>query len=285
MDQDGPEKRIADLEHQLGGQRDAYLPSAQRAQPRNATPEAGTALMDLPVWMSLWVRRMGAAALVLATVVSCSDPVLPISAATPGSTVTPDRMNSIFLNPEEVNSILGPNGGMDISVPISQGPYTKNLETMADPDCRSTDSPGLGPVYEGSGHTAISTEMMVGDDGRRLTPAVAVFPSADLASAFVGNIAAKWKGCAGRTIKAQTIPTIFGGTYQEQMFVLGDYLGGADAIGLSRTKTDGHYPPCQRGLAAEWNVVVDVDVCTTPLDRQGRAIADKMLAKVEAAAS
>jgi serine/threonine-protein kinase len=124
--------------------------------------------------------------------------------------------------------------------------------------------------------------MMVGDHRRSLTQAVAVFPSADLAGAFVANIAAKWKACAGRTIKAQMIPTT-SGIYSEQTFTLGPYLGGADAIGLSRTTTDGHQ--CQRALLADLNVVVDVDACTSPLDREGRTIADKMSVKAEAAAS
>jgi hypothetical protein len=196
--------------------------------------------------------------------------------------VAPDRLDSIFLTPEEVNPLMG-TGSMQISVPINPGPFTKNLETMADQDCRSTDSPALGPVYEGSGDTAISIEAMVGDQGRSLTQAVAVFPSAQLAQAFVANIAAKWKGCAGRTIKAQMIPTINGGLYTEQTFTLGPYLGGADAIGLSRTTIDGHQ--CQRALLSDLNVVVDVDACTSPLDRQGRTIANKMSVKAEAAAS
>lgn len=124
---------------------------------------------------------------------------------------------------------------------------------------------------------------MVGGHRRSLTQAVAVFPSADLAQAFAANIAAKWKACAGRTIKAQMIPTTSGGIYSEQTFTLGPYLGGADAIGLSRTTTDGYQ--CQRALLADLNVVVDVDACTSPLDRQGRTIANKMSVKAEAAAS
>jgi serine/threonine-protein kinase len=219
---------------------------------------------------------------VAAVLGGCSAAGLPVSSAAPGATVAPDRLDSIFLTPEEVNPLMGTDS-MQISVPINPGPYTKNLETMADQDCRSTDSPALGPVYEGSGYTAISTEMMVGDQGRRLTQAVAVFPSADLAQAFVANLAAKWKACAGRTIKAQMIPTIYGGIYSEQTFTLGSYLGGADAIGLSRTTTDGYQ--CQRALLSDLNVVVDVDACTSPLDRQGRTIANKMSAKAEAAAS
>jgi serine/threonine-protein kinase len=144
------------------------------------------------------VRRVFVAAVVAAVVGGCWAAVLPVSSAAPGATVGPDRLDSIFLTPEEVNPLMGTDS-MQISVPINPGPYTKSLETMADQDCRSTDNPALGPVYEGSGYTAISTEMMVGDHRRSLTQAVAVFPSADLADAFVANIAAKWKGCAGRT--------------------------------------------------------------------------------------
>jgi serine/threonine kinase PknH len=223
-----------------------------------------------------------AAAIVAAVVGGFWAAVPPVSSAAPGATVAPDRLDSIFLTPDEVNPLMGTDS-MQISVPINPGPYTKNLETMADQDCRSTDSPALGPAYEGSGYTAISTEMMVGDHRRALTQAVAVFPSADLAQAFVATIAVKWKACAGRIIKAQTIPTIDGGIYREQTFTLGGYLGGADAIGLSRTATDGQQ--CQRALLSDLNVVVDVDACTSPLDREGRTIADKMSVKAEAAAS
>jgi serine/threonine kinase PknH len=214
--------------------------------------------------------------------VGCWAAALPVSSAAPGATVAADRLNSIFLTTEEVNPLMGTDGSMQVSVPINPGPYTKNLETMADRECRSTDSPALGPVYEGSGYSAIGTEMMVDDQGRSLTQAAAVFPSADLAGAFVANIAAKWKACAGRTIKAQVIPTTGGGVSTEQTFTLGGYLGGADAIGLSRTTTDGKQ--CQRAMLADLNVVVDVDACTSPLDRQGQAIANKMSVKAEAAA-
>jgi serine/threonine kinase PknH len=221
-----------------------------------------------------------AAGTVVAVGGGCAAAVLPVSSAAPGATVAADRLGSIFLTTEEVNPLMG-TGSMQVSVPIDPGPYTKNLETMADRDCRSTDSPALGPVYEGSGYYVIGTEMMVGDQGRSLTQAVAVFPSADLAGAFVANIAAKWKACAGRTIKAQVIPAT-GGVSTEQTFTLGGYLGGADAIGLSRTTTDGKQ--CQRAMLADLNVVVDVDACTSPLDRQGQAIANKMSVKAEAAA-
>jgi hypothetical protein len=60
--------------------------------------------------------------------------------------------------------------------------------------------------------------------------------------------AAKWKACAGRTIKAQMVSTTSGGVYREQTFTLGPYLGGADAIGLSRTTSDG---TSQRALLSD----------------------------------
>jgi hypothetical protein len=83
--------------------------------------------------------------------------------------------------------------------------------------------------------------------------------------------------------QAQVIPTTSGGIYREQTFTLGPYLGGADAIGLSRTAIDGHQ--CQRAVLSDLNVVVDVDACMSPLDRQGRTIANKMSVKAAAAAS
>jgi PknH-like extracellular domain len=230
----------------------------------------------------VFVAVAAAIVAVAAVVGGCWAAVLPVSSAAPGATVAPDRLDSIFLTAEEVNPLMGTDS-MQISVPINPGPYTKNLETMADQDCRSTDSPALGPVYEGSGYAAISTEMMVGDHRRSLTQAVAVFPSSDLAGALAANMAAKWKACAGRTHQGTNDPHHFWWRLQRADIHPGPYLGGADAIGLSRTTTDGYQ--CQRALLSDLNVVVDVDACTSPLDRQGRTIANKMSVKAEAAAS
>jgi hypothetical protein len=80
---------------------------------------------------------------IVAAVVGCWAAVLPVGSAARGVTVAPDRLDSVFLTPEEVNPLMGTDS-MQISVPINPGPYTKNLETMADQDCRSTDSPALG---------------------------------------------------------------------------------------------------------------------------------------------
>jgi PknH-like extracellular domain len=130
----------------------------------------------------------------------CSNPPHQTSSSAPTTssatpTVAPDRLDSILLTVQEANPMMGTDG-MEISVPIYTGTYSNNLPTMADPDCLSTDSPMLDPVYRGSGYTAIRTDTIVGPDSRWLRQGVASFPSADLALAFVENLAGKWKACA-----------------------------------------------------------------------------------------
>jgi hypothetical protein len=193
--------------------------------------------------------------------------------ATPMPTVAPDRLDSILLTPQEANTLLG-SSSMETSVPINHETYTKNLPTVSNPDCLSTVGIILDPVYQGSGYTALSTDILL-DSKHQLSQAVASFPAADQALAFVENLAGKWKACAGQTITAETIP-VAGGIYSEAQYTLGSLAGDVPTIALSQNGASGD---CQRALSAVSNLVIDVEACSSPLTDQGRQIADTMAGK------
>jgi hypothetical protein len=227
-------------------------------------------------------RRASRALLAVAmfALAGCSTLWLPTRSAAPlPSTLAPSDLDSILLTVQEANNVMATQR-MEISVPVSRETYTKNLETMANPDCLSTDDPGLDPVYRDSGYTAISTQTMVGFGKDYLRQAVAGFPSADLAHAFVEKLSGKWKACAGQTITAQTIPSS-GGIYTDHTYTLGSVVGDVPSIAESRT---GSYAECQRALEAVTDLVIDVDACGTPTTDQGRHAADAMAAKATKAA-
>ena len=170
--------------------------------------------------------------------------------------------------------------GMDLIGTINHQTFTKNLPTASNLDCLSTANVALDPVYADSGYSAIVEERLQhsGPDFQPthvLEQAVASFPSADLARAFVEHLAGKWKGCAAQTITLRTIPTT-GGVYSEEAYTVGGLVGEAPKIALSKT---GGSLDCQRALDAVSNLVIDVEACASPLTDQGRQIADKMATK------
>jgi hypothetical protein len=188
-------------------------------------------------------------------------------------TVAPERLDSILLTPQEANALLG-STRMATSVPINHETYTKNLPTVSNPECLSTVGIILDPVYQGSGYTSLSTDILL-DSKHQLSQAVSTFPSADQALAFVQNLAGKWRGCAGQTITAQTIP-VSGGISTQGQYTLGSLVGDVPTFALSQHGASGD---CQRALSAASNLVIDVQACTSPLTDQGRQIADKMASK------
>jgi hypothetical protein len=191
------------------------------------------------------------------------------------SSAPPVHLDSILLTAQEANTALG-SAGMELIGPINHETFTKNLPTaVSNPDCLSTANVALDPVYAGSGFTAIIEEQLADSGPDVLAQAVASFPSADSALAFVNKLAAKWKACAGQTITVQTVPTA-GGIYSEQQYTTGRVIGDVPDIALSKT---GGTRDCQRALRAVANLVIDVEVCSSPLNDQGRKVADKMAAK------
>jgi hypothetical protein len=196
------------------------------------------------------------------------------------SSAAPVRPDSVLLTAEEANTTLG-SSDMQLTGPINHETFTKTLPTaVSHPDCLSTANVALDPVYSGSGYTAIIEERLAdtGPDSQPahvLEQAVASFPSADLALAFVNNLAGKWKACAGQTITVQTIPT-GRGIYSEEQYTTGRLIGEVPKIALSKT---GGTRDCQRALDAVSNLVIDVEACGSPLSDQGRQVADKMAAK------
>src|ERR1700756_895582 len=97
--------------------------------------------------------RARPAAMVTAAVVAiaagCSTRPAQISSA------APVPRDSVLLTVEEANTTLG-STDMQLTGPINRETFTNNLPTkVSPPDCVSTATVALDPVYSGSGYTAI----------------------------------------------------------------------------------------------------------------------------------
>lgn len=103
--------------------------------------------------------------------------------------------------------------------------------------------------------------------------AVAAFPSAEQAQAYVANAAAEWRLCAD-----QTVVTVQPDQPPVTWRLVG-VVGVPPKVSISKSREDTKWT-CQRALRAAANVVVDVTACGAQISDQGRKIGDAIAANV-----
>lgn len=186
--------------------------------------------------------------------------------------VAPNRLGAILLTPAEANAVMGATGMQD------QGSFSgadTNLFTTSIPDCLGAAHIVQPAVYSGTGYTAIRVDVLH-QPGNRYThsieQAVATFPSAEQALAFVKASAPKWKACAGKSVvdTLRGVPT---------RWTFGDFVGDVPTIAMMYSRQNARGWTCQRALSAVWNLVIDVKACGYTINNQGLQAVDKIATK------
>lgn len=190
-------------------------------------------------------------------------------------TVTPARLGSILVTPEEADTVMGATGMQD------QGSFAgadTNVFTVSHPDCLGAAHIVQSSVYWDSGHIAIRVDVLH-EPGNRYThdieQAVASFVSADQALAFVKKSAMQWKACAG-----QTVTDALNGSVSHWTF--GPFTGEVPTVALLYSKQNARGWSCQRALSAILNVVIDVKACGYHIENQGIQIVERIAGKATA---
>jgi serine/threonine kinase PknH len=183
------------------------------------------------------------------------------------ATVAPERLASILLTPDEVNTVMGVT--MQV-LATGDTTYNQGLPQLSNPNCLSAITPGADSVYAGSGYTAIRTQVFKepAPATHSLVETASSFPSADAASAFASSVANQWKACAEQTVTAT-------GSYLAGNWAIRGLQGDVPKIAMARTSGTA---TCQRALSAVSNLIIDVDACS-PTSNQASQIADKIAAK------
>jgi hypothetical protein len=185
----------------------------------------------------------------------------------PAPMVAPDGLDPILLTVPDVNTMMGASGTQPTG-PIDHGTWNSRA-TLSNPDCLGALLIAQTPVYQGSGYTAASEQVLQGS-GNSVGEAAVSFPSADLALAFVKTSAGKWRACAGQITETEE-----GKDYR---WTVGNLVGDVPAITQLRTPEAGSGTACQRVLRAVLNVVLDVVACDDHISDQAGRIAEKMAA-------
>ncbi|MFL0276011.1 sensor domain-containing protein [Mycobacterium sp. SMC-19] len=137
--------------------------------------------------------------------------------------------------------------------------------TVVDADCQGISSVASGPVYAGTGWTAIRWQRWYSppdidthDLKHGLLVSVATFPRAENAQAFYAKQSDKWKRCAGRTLNM----TVTSGDNEPRVFwTVTEVTESDELVKTTAISEGGGGWSCQDALTIRNNVVAQADVC------------------------
>lgn len=187
---------------------------------------------------------------------------------------------AMLLRPEVIAQVVGQPGSeaMAVAKPVRFTPSGSG--GTSDPACAAVALPAREVAYQGSGYTAIQSQMTVARPSRNepqlwtYQQAVAVFPTTAAAEKFAAASAPRWNSCAGRS---------WSETYSDgsKAFWSASEIGTAEGLLMAlTTQENGGGWGCWRGLKAHANAVMDFVVCgenlpATVLPAAAAAIARK----------
>ncbi|KQH75628.1 hypothetical protein AO501_25485 [Mycobacterium gordonae] len=196
----------------------------------------------------------------------------PSGAATGASNgaTAPAETGSILLGAVDIGNVLGdPN--------MKESAHSDQLRapqgTLSDQECLSAFEPFQESVYRPHDPTAIHTQVVQSSgDVHRVVEAVAKFPSAEKARAFVESSAGKWRACANKTVT-------FTGPSKSTEWSFGEVNGAAPKITMTRAETDNNTRTCQHVLGAAGDLVIEVQACGNDITDGGAKLADQIMAR------
>ena len=193
--------------------------------------------------------------------------------------LAPESLGSFLLSPAEVTAVTG--------VPNLQGdPPDDSMfnpsEQLSDPDCLGSDYAAAQPVYDGTGWSAVSVQVLSQtspDDPDStlfwLNQAAVSFPTERQAQDFLDKSAARWSGCSGRVVKDN-----IGDSPTSWSF--GDLVRDTTSISQISFSEGGQGWACQHTLKTFENSVLEAVACGQHVKDQATRIVDKMVEKAKA---
>jgi serine/threonine kinase PknH len=220
-----------------------------------------------------WTRRrwiiLGSAAIVAIVVVL----VIVFLRSTKPSAVTAGRLDSALLDKTQINTIVGTDD-MQISEPLPTP--TKPTIALSKPQCLGALNAAQAPTYLNSGYTQFrSTEARPLFDkvNHYVAQAVAIFPDADKAGAFVKHSADQWKTCAKATV------VVMLANKSVNVWTIDTVIGDPPSITVSESRREVGWR-CQRAVRAVSNAVIDATACGSDITNQGSLVADRIAANM-----
>ena len=182
------------------------------------------------------------------------------------------ELAGLLLSPEQVNAAMGATG---MTVTNSQTSMSDNSATMAPQECLAIDGAAEAPVYAISGFWAERDQSL--NDGDNFThylkQAVVLFPTVEIAGAFLDASAQQWPACRQYTH-----------TQSETQWSVGQISYANGTLSTTATQQNASAPGwgCGRALTFRNNVIVDINTCSANPADSALKIADRIAAKITA---
>jgi PknH-like extracellular domain len=178
----------------------------------------------------------------------------------------------LLLSPEEVNAVVGSTG---MSVTNTQTSMSDNSATMAPQECLAIDGAAEALVYGNSGFWAERDQSL--NDGDNFThylkQAVVLFPTVEIAGAFLDTSAQQWPTCRQYTH-----------TQSETQWSVGQISNANGILSTTATQQNASAPGwgCGRALVLKNNVIIDINTCSANPADSALKIADHIATNVTA---
>jgi hypothetical protein len=239
--------------------------------PGGGGPYAQPANRHRKRWVIAGVSGLAAAAAIAVVVLLVLPPPPPPPKLFPFDQL---RLDSTLLTPDQVNTIMGVTTMQAASSPthnVFDTPFGANL---ADQDCRGALLPIQTPVYQTSGYSGVSVQVV--EDSTQSPDHVVVqsavgFPSIKLAQDFMNTSATKWQACAGKVVADNP------NGQSKSGWAFGILTGTDPKLSQLETQEAQSGWQCQRALDRAANLIVDVSACGYHVSDQADRIAAKMI--------
>ncbi|SPM33666.1 sensor domain-containing protein [Mycobacterium rhizamassiliense] len=184
-------------------------------------------------------------------------------------------LDHLLLPPEQLSALL--NTGEFVMK--HAGSKMGDSQTTAD-DCVATFRATWGPVYQGSGWTAVRAQYLADRDGSKFKvwQGVVTFPLPLDAEAFYRKQVAAWHTCDNRRVEERFVDEA---PSPDDFFKMGSASDHDGMLSMTHTEENSQTEwTCERALTARNNVIVDVESCTDRRADQAEVVANAIAAKV-----
>jgi PknH-like extracellular domain len=180
-------------------------------------------------------------------------------------------LDDVLLSVAEINAIVG---STQMRITAELRDMSDHSAAVSDSDCLGTIYGAEGPVYEGTGWTAIRDQVAREPDENNdhwVQQTAVLYPSAENAQKFFDDSRSVWEHCAGGIISVDDVGA-------SHLWHIDDVTAKDTLITQLTTQKDADGWACQHALSVVSNLTVEAWACGYSIADEAATIATDMVA-------
>jgi PknH-like extracellular domain len=181
------------------------------------------------------------------------------------------KLDGVLLSIDEVNDVMG-SSRMEITVELDE--MSDHSAEVSDPDCLGAIYGAEGPVYDGTGWTAMRDQVASEPDENNdhwVEQTAVIYPSAENAQKFFDDSKSAWEDCAGNAISVEDVDTSY-------LWQIDDVEAEDTLMTQLTTQEDADGWACQHALSVVSNLTAEAWACGYSITDEAATIAGEMVA-------